>query len=618
MTNLARKISLFLVFAVTSSAYAELGEKMTMQLRQHLSGNDFALMQTALKVFCSLREKQRAAITARDIEDAFGEIRGTAQGRTYPNSWRKERTVVSMAWVTDFPLRKVDLYWVFKEDGSFGDGYVQLEKSNHENIFTEHPFALVGLDSKCSSSHARLWDYNTNDVLSKRVFLHGNGEVSRTVYSKRVVLPLDLIYSNDLPKAELEAARKDRVLVTILDTGVDYNHPALAYKICRTKPFSREAEERFSEIRRTNLQFRTAEQEVAEAEEANRANSSPVNLPPFSAASEMEALRSRMDLLRAQAAVVRRRAQQIEIETLSQGISLREIAIRSREEMLATINASRKETSDRLALAKNRKLEIESILSGQLKQIDTLDSGGGVGVDMESNDEQPYDYSDYLLNIWGNYHHGTHIAAIASQNTDDIAILPIRRPSIVSGEKTDKAFDKAISIAHERGSRIVNVSMGSSFKESWKGLEHAMKRYPDMLFVVAAGNEKSDLSVEPHYPAAFSQPNLMVVSSVDKNGELSSFSNYGPKFVQVAAPGESIVSAWPERETERHSGTSMATAHVTRIAAKMKFINPLLTPELLIDLICQTSEKKAGLVGKVRCGIVNEEAAIQEAKRAEK
>ena len=82
-----------------------------------------------------------------------------------------------------------------------------------------------------------------------------------------------------------------------------------------------------------------------------------------------------------------------------------------------------------------------------------------------------------------------------------------------------------------------------------------------MLFVAAAGNDSDDNDTDPlpSLPAAFDLPNIVSVAAIDNSGGLAWFSNYGKKTVDIAAPGEGILSALPADSGTRRAGAgSMA------------------------------------------------------------
>ena len=94
----------------------------------------------------------------------------------------------------------------------------------------------------------------------------------------------------------------------------------------------------------------------------------------------------------------------------------------------------------------------------------------------------------------------------------------------------------------------------------------------DILFVAAAGNGGRDgvgdnNNTTPHYPASYSNPNIIAVASITSTGALSGFSNYGSSSVDLGAPGSGIISTVPSKSLASayasYSGTSMATPHVT-------------------------------------------------------
>jgi hypothetical protein len=98
-----------------------------------------------------------------------------------------------------------------------------------------------------------------------------------------------------------------------------------------------------------------------------------------------------------------------------------------------------------------------------------------------------------------------------------------------------------------------------------------------VVLVGAAGNTGARARPEQlHYPAA--HPNVMAVSSTQADDNLSWFSTRGD-FVDVAAPGSSIYSTYFDGAYGYMSGTSMATPHVSALAALILSRNPTLTPD---------------------------------------
>ena len=60
-----------------------------------------------------------------------------------------------------------------------------------------------------------------------------------------------------------------------------------------------------------------------------------------------------------------------------------------------------------------------------------------------------------------------------------------------------------------------------------------------IAIICSAGNESTS---EPHYPSSYDLDNIISVAATDHNDARSSFSNYGAVSVDLAAPGQSILS----------------------------------------------------------------------------
>lgn len=135
------------------------------------------------------------------------------------------------------------------------------------------------------------------------------------------------------------------------------------------------------------------------------------------------------------------------------------------------------------------------------------------------------------------------------------------------------------------------------------------------LFVMAAGNDGTDNDVLPTSPANIKAENTITVAATNGLSKLASFSNYGAKMVDVAAPGVAIRSTIPGNEHLLLSGTSQAAPFVANIAGQILDMNPKLTPAEVRQILMATSDKKDFLVGKVASqGIANTDRAVRAAR----
>lgn len=118
---------------------------------------------------------------------------------------------------------------------------------------------------------------------------------------------------------------------------------------------------------------------------------------------------------------------------------------------------------------------------------------------------------------------------------------------------------KAIRQATEDGADIVNISGGGPQFSEDESL--AIKDNPDVVFVVAAGNEgkNTDLPGNEFYPASYGYANEYVVGALGVDGKRLSSSNYGKK-VDNYELGEKVHVYIPYDQSTTMSGTSMSTA----------------------------------------------------------
>lgn len=157
--------------------------------------------------------------------------------------------------------------------------------------------------------------------------------------------------------------------------------------------------------------------------------------------------------------------------------------------------------------------------------------------------------------------HGTHIAGIISQVAPDAKIMPLK--VFEGGKAYTSDIIKAIKYAEENGADIINCSWGNSAENP--ALKEIITEL-DMFFVAAAGNNRINLDETPVYPASYALDNVINVTSVNQDGGMSYFSNYGES-VDIAAWGRDVYSAMPNNEYGNMTGTSMSAGYVTGAAA---------------------------------------------------
>lgn len=224
-------------------------------------------------------------------------------------------------------------------------------------------------------------------------------------------------------------------------------------------------------------------------------------------------------------------------------------------------------------------------------------------IDTGIADDHPAIRDNYRggINILSPYHtpkdyngHGTHVAGIIAGRTAEAGIVGVAPETHIYGVK---AFNRkgsanlsdllsAINWCIENKMHVINMSFGMD-KVS-ESLRHAIQiaHRKGILMVAAAGNQGMSSRID--FPARY--PETIAVTSISKNGELSVFSNYS-KGVDIAAPGDRILSAWLNHSKREMSGTSMAVPHVTGTISLLLHLNPYLNPEQVRYILTQSAEK---------------------------
>ena len=265
--------------------------------------------------------------------------------------------------------------------------------------------------------------------------------------------------------------------------------------------------------------------------------------------------------------------------------------------------------------------EVKTYMDAQMKEaLDyfTPQAEKGYNLDFDPRKEIVGDnYDDYSEKNYGNNHyegpdakHGTHVAGIiaglanGSEPQYGVAsrvakIMTVR--AVPDGDERDKDVANAIRYAVDNGAKILNMSFGKPVSPGknvvWDAFKYAESK--GVLLVKAAGNENEDIAEHQYFPTNFKSTtdekpfvnNMIVVGSNtnDANALKSSFSNYNKKMVDVFAPGSEIYSTVPDGKYEYLQGTSMASPVVAGASAVLLAYMPNLKPEQIIESLVNTT-----------------------------
>ena len=192
--------------------------------------------------------------------------------------------------------------------------------------------------------------------------------------------------------------------------------------------------------------------------------------------------------------------------------------------------------------------------------------------------------------------HGTHVSGIiAAEANNRIGIagiawrcrlMPLRAHFKYGGGGYLQNDDVAAAIVYaaDNGAQVINMSWGDTVNAFIieDAVEYAYAR--GCVMVAAAGNVGA---VGSWYPAGLKT--VISVAGLSEERQLNSDSNFGAT-IDIAAPGEEILSTDLNGGYQNLSGTSIAAAHVSGVAALVRAANPDYTNAAVRETLVRTAD----------------------------
>jgi serine protease len=219
--------------------------------------------------------------------------------------------------------------------------------------------------------------------------------------------------------------------------------------------------------------------------------------------------------------------------------------------------------------------------------------------------------------------HGTHVCGTIAQSTNNgigcAGIAPSARILSVkaldaNGKGSNFTIGSGLRYAVDHGAQVINMSIGGvSSRTLQDAVQYAVAH--GVTLCCATGNSGAG---QITYPARY--PGVIAVGALNAQGQRASFSQYGSG-LSLVAPGEDILQQTFSRKTGKagyyyYSGTSMATPHVTGVAALVKSLAPKISPADLKKLLMDTARDvgAAGYDPLTGAGRLDASAACERAR----
>ena len=246
----------------------------------------------------------------------------------------------------------------------------------------------------------------------------------------------------------------------------------------------------------------------------------------------------------------------------------------------------------------------------------------GDGIDNDNNgvidDVYGYNAQANTGNPLDGHSHGTHCAGtIGAVGNNEMGVTGVMQNARImavkifsdSGSTSTDAIVRGLMYSAKMGADITSNSWGGGGRS--QAIFDAFASNP-ALHVIAAGNSNYDNDKKDNFPSNYELDNIVAVAATTRLDERSSFSQWGAKNVDVAAPGSQIWSTIPGGKYGNKSGTSMATPHVSGVAGLIASAYPNASNAEIKERLIKGSDPVPALAGiSVSNGRVNAAKSLE-------
>lgn len=256
------------------------------------------------------------------------------------------------------------------------------------------------------------------------------------------------------------------------------------------------------------------------------------------------------------------------------------------------------------------------------------------GIDAKHPDLDVSEYHHEGQGVTDILGHGTHVAGIiAARANNAIGITGVAqcrlfvwkifpdKPNILGDFYVDgERYLRALGEVANAGVRVVNLSIGGTARSETEAILFRRLDQQNVTVVAAMGNSFEEGN-PTMFPAAYEH--VFAVGSIDILEQRSPFSQIG-SHIDAVAPGSDILSTLPLRRSKYRDqrnyaswdGTSMATPHVTGIAARVAARFPAFDVRQVKDKLRASCRKLEAMGNRERTkvyghGLINAESAVR-------